>query len=684
MIKPPNSSIDQDRAHANGRRLRALAGPVALLLLPLFAESATGAMPALPELSFTAGSVEYENARLEGVYARLTESGEFVLSFDRLQGTGEPWLGSGLALSGRLQDFSRDGQAMALAGVLQALGLQARLSLQTRPDEWRLNLDLAGQPAAALAELPGLPAATGWIRAGRFDAALEWWQAGDGAPALNFRTGVAALSFDSPEGRYAAEGLAASVEGRLVPGAAVGFEIEGALQTGELLVGDFYRDFTGAVLQYSLAGTFADRVVSLDRIGLADDGALTADAAARVSLGEADSEAKGEWSLEVNRLELAFPGAYRRYLEPMAGVWTLDGLEMTGHLSWSGEFRSGALVSGDLEISDFSVVDIDRERFAVTGLEARLRPGDHDFDSRIRWQGLLFGSINLGEGSALLDSEPGTIALLEPLRLDTLGGRVELSTLRVVLPGSRAEGRGEPDIRLQAGIENLRMRALTQAVDWPEFGGTISGEIPGVSLNEGVLSVDGEIRFEVFDGLVSLQNLRVERPFGVLPSLAADIDISNLDLEQLTSAFSFGQIAGRLDGQVSDLRMLDWKPVAFDAWLGTPERQTGSNDISRQAVNRLTTIGGGSPTTALTSPLMRMFSNFSYRRLGLGCTLANNVCHLRGLSDDGSSVLILEGAGVPKITIRAFNRNIDWPQMVSNLVAISEGDSIQIGEPPEP
>jgi hypothetical protein len=165
-----------------------------------------------------------------------------------------------------------------------------------------------------------------------------------------------------------------------------------------------------------------------------------------------------------------------------------------------------------------------------------------------------------------------------------------------------------------------------------------------------------------------------------LPGLAADVRVADLDLEQLTQTFSFGRIAGRLEGHIHELRMLDWEPVAFDAWLGTPERQTGSNDISRQAVNRLTTIGGGSATAALTGPLMRLFNSFSYRRLGLGCRLRNNVCHLRGLGEDEGSVVLLEGAGVPKITIRAFNRNIDWPQMVSNLVAISGDGEVTIGE----
>jgi hypothetical protein len=169
----------------------------------------------------------------------------------------------------------------------------------------------------------------------------------------------------------------------------------------------------------------------------------------------------------------------------------------------------------------------------------------------------------------------------------------------------------------------------------------------------------------------------------VLPSLAADLEVSNLDLDQLTQTLSFGHISGRLEGFVHDLRMLDWKPVAFDAWLGTPADQGGSNDISRQAVNQLTTIGGGPVTAALTNPLVRMFSSFSYRRLGLGCRLVDYVCELRGLSGDPDSVLILEGAGIPKITIRAYNRRIDWPQMVANLLAVSTGSEIQVGNTPE-
>ena len=77
---------------------------------------------------------------------------------------------------------------------------------------------------------------------------------------------------------------------------------------------------------------------------------------------------------------------------------------------------------------------------------------------------------------------------------------------------------------------------------------------------------------------------------------------------------------------------------------------------------------------------MRLFSNFSYKRLGLGCELQNNICQVRGLDEDEVSVLIMEGAGIPKIMIRAFNRQMDWPSLVGGLTAASKGESIKIGK----
>lgn len=634
---------------------------------------------ALPEISFSAASIEYGDLRLQKVRGDLSALGRFDLAFEQMTGPGEAYFRDGLVVSGLLGPLVTDGDNLEVSSTLEARGLNAQLRVTDRDGELALQLTFTGQPLNELAKWPGLPSAATWLSGGEFEAELKLRQMPDGPAELTWQSAITDLGFDSPEGRYAGEKLQLELAGTW-PNIEVGaLAVRAGVRGGELLIDDFYRNFSSAGLDTRADLRWNDSELDITRLSLGDGSAMSVEGRARLGLaGEG-----ADWSLEISRLELDFPAAYQRYVEPMAAAWTLNGLEMTGRVLWNGEWASGALVSGDLEVNDLSVVDIQRGRFAITGLDARLRPGDHTFDSSLGWRGLLFGRINLGAGEAALESEPGAIALQEPLMLEVLGGRVELRTLKVILPGGRADGTGEPDVLLRARINELDMGQLTAAFGWPAFSGKLSGEIPGVSLDDGVLGVDGEIRIDVFGGRIAVQNLSMERAFGVLPGLAADLNIVDLDLEQLTQTFSFGRIAGRLDGHVSDLRMLDWKPVAFDAWLGTPEGQAGSKDISRQAVNRLTTIGGGAATTALTGPLMRMFSNFSYRRLGLGCHLQNNICQLRGLSEDASSVLILEGAGVPKITIRAFNRNIDWPQMVTNLLNVSTDNPIQVGGVPD-
>lgn len=654
----------------------------AVLLLPAcvgFAQPLAAAED-WPALRFSAAQLEYEDLRFAEVEAALAESGAFRVSFDRMEGAAEAALGGGLTLDGAIAEARLEPDSVRLRGGLRTLGLTAEVTIEQAAGKLEARLAVEQQPVERLAEIDGLPSELGWVRDGTFDAWVNWRQFAEQPAELDFSLGVDGLAFDSPDGRFAGDSLRVTARVAAVGDALSRLRVDGALAEGELLIGEFYRNFADADLAFAADLHPAETALEIRALRLHDDGALDLSGSATIGLG-ANSD---EWSFRVNQLGLQFPAAYRRYLEPLAASMTLDGLEVTGRVGWAGEWNSTGLTSGDLDVYDLSVVDTERSRFALTGLEAQLRPGDYRFDSSLAWRGLIFGRINLGAGQAALDSEPGAVALLEPLALNVFGGRLVLQRLRVVLPHRAGPERDEPDIQLQARLEDLDMEGLTAALEWPSFTGRVSGDIPGVSLDQGVLEVDGEIRVQVFDGLVTLRNLRLERPFGVLPSLAADVEVDNLDLDQVTQTFSFGHISGRLGGHVRELRMLDWEPVAFDAWLGTPIAQTGSKDISRQAVNRLATIGGGPVTAALTNPLLRMFSNFSYRRLGLGCRLEAYVCELSGLSDDSDSVLLLEGAGIPKITIRAYNRRIDWPQMVANLLAISSGEGIRIGGAPDP
>jgi hypothetical protein len=640
----------------------------AILLGPLMAD--------YPEIEFRSETLEYEQASLNGVKLWLESDGRFKITSERIELESADRELTEITLSGAIDSVSFNDEESSLQGRLEYDSVKAEFEAHTKPEEFSAVLKMDGFEIEKLKQMIDLPAVANWVSRGHVDAVASYRAATGKSPEISLVMNWNDLAFDSPDGRIAADALFMEVSVAAPVNELPSVLMSGTIRRGELLIEDFYRNFGDGELDFSMHPAWRNEELEIRAIRLTDNHSLEVEASAKFSLQQfSDSLA-----LEINRLELGFPGAYSRYLESAAAAWTLNGLEVTGHISWSGEWTEGAFSSGDLDVKDLTIVDTQRGRFAVTGLNARLRPGDHDFDSLLSWQGLLLGRINLGAARVSLDSEPGVFAIVEPLHLSMLGGRFSLNDLKVILPGVSSGVAGEPDIRLQARLEKLEMEQVTAALGWPSFQGEISGEIPGVRLEGGVLEVDGEIRIDVFDGSVSLGDLRIERPFGVLPSLAGTLEATNLDLEMLTSTFSFGQISGRLDGFVHDLRMLDWQPVAFDAWFGTPLSQSRSKGISRQAVNHLTTLGGGSATAALTGPILRMFNNFSYRRLGLGCRMQNNVCDVRGVSEDEVSVLLMEGAGVPKITIRAFNRRVDWPQMVAHLKAATGGESVRIGD----
>jgi hypothetical protein len=184
---------------------------------------------------------------------------------------------------------------------------------------------------------------------------------------------------------------------------------------------------------------------------------------------------------------------------------------------------------------------------------------------------------------------------------------------------------------------------------------------------------------KLFDGDVRFSALSMERPFGVAPSLSADIDFEGLDLLRLTEVLDFGSITGRLDGQVHALRLVDWTPVAFDAEMHSVRRGGTKQRISQRAVQNISSVGDSSFVGSLQGRLIGLFDDFGYSRLGISCRLANEVCEMGGLpgslrSQAANSFTIVEGAGLPRLDVVGFNREVDWPTLVERIEAVGKGD----------
>jgi len=138
--------------------------------------------------------------------------------------------------------------------------------------------------------------------------------------------------------------------------------------------------------------------------------------------------------------------------------------------------------------------------------------------------------------------------------------------------------------------------------------------------------------------------------------------------------FDFGSITGRLDGRIAHLRLVDWTVTGFDADLHTDAKRGVPQRISQRAVQNISSVGDASFVGSLQGRLIGLFDDFGYARIGIGCTLVNEVCAMRGLRSAGNTFTIVDGAGIPRLTVVGYNRRVDWPTLVERLAAAGKGD----------
>ena len=169
----------------------------------------------------------------------------------------------------------------------------------------------------------------------------------------------------------------------------------------------------------------------------------------------------------------------------------------------------------------------------------------------------------------------------------------------------------------------------------------------------------------------------MERPFGVAPSLSADIALDDLDLLALTGVFDFGSITGRLDGRIDDLRLVDWSRDRVRRASCTPTASAGVAPAHQPArgAEHLQRRRRVVRHAALQGQLIGLFDDFGYSRIGISCRLANEVCEMGGPAfSRAAAFTIVEGAGLPRLTVVGFNRLVDWPTLVERLAAVGKGE----------
>ncbi|WP_043693549.1 hypothetical protein [Luteibacter sp. 9133] len=596
------------------------------------------------------------------------------------------WRKIGLDLAGRLDrdelgrwNFDGDLRLRGAPG-----GAWTRATVHMAADESANTLEVSIRQDSSLAQvalpmdqtshaqitLKNLPA--GWLQGllstvwsgrtttGRVNADLAL-DVLDGGLQAGGQFALDGVGFDSPGGKLAGEKLSGS--GRLGvdnQADATVIDLDAALRGGALLLGRLYADLPGHAVQLSLSARSQKGALAVRKLRLTDPDALQLE-------GEVDFAATGDLSvLRLDRFNARFPAAYTRYGKGLLRSMGVESLDADGD-------ASGHLALGPKGLESFAVqtVGLDLARgdgqFGVQGLHGAIdwNVTDDRPATKLGWRALQVQRIPNGAADATLRSTGGTLALQKPFAIPVLDGQLRVQSLAWKPAATRGD-------RLQTSLAltQVDMAAFCRALGWPEFRGTVGGAVPSLRYVDDRVELAGGLSLNVFDGFVDITGMSLAQPFSAAPILTGDISLRKLDLALMTSVFDFGSITGRLDGGIDDLRLVGWKPAAFKAHL----LADSGGRISQKAVNNLTSVGGGGIAGGLQGTVLKIFKTFGYKRIGLSCTLKGDLCSMGGLGAAKDGYTIVEGSGLPRLTVVGHQREVDWPTLVRRLEAATQGD----------
>ncbi|HVT31225.1 MAG TPA: hypothetical protein VHE32_01150, partial [Rhodanobacteraceae bacterium] len=495
-------------------------------------------------LAFTASAVidvEAEDA-LRRLDVRI-ENAVFPVAFDRyarslFAATGWPAIRAKGALSG---EFVIDGVPERVALSFDHLDAAAGRDESIRGLDGAFDWSASGERPSTTLRWASIKAGSAALGAGRatlrsqdgvvslarpFSTAFSGGTLALGKLSFDPRVGrglaaeasydVRKIGYESADGTIAAAGIQAAGDVKL--GGTLGqpeLSLTATFHGGEALYGPFYLKLPASPVRASIA---AHREGERWRIGAFewnDPGVLEISGHADIVPGA--SKPVAALALDVKHADLA--PAILRYAKSWLGANGYASLSASGTLEGAFAYGADGLQRLTFEANG---VDIDdgAGRFRFVGLDGGVdwRHDEPAPPTSLAWKSMELFRIPLDAARAELRSQDAAITLAKPIAIGVLGGEWRIERMRLEPRSPRGE-RYAASFAL-AGID---MQRLCAALGWPSFGGNLSGGIPEIELAGDRMELHGGLDLYVFGGYLGVSGLTLERPFGIAPSLDADI-----------------------------------------------------------------------------------------------------------------------------------------------------------------
>lgn len=433
---------------------------------------------------------------------------------------------------------------------------------------------------------------------------------------------------------------------------------------GELFWQPFY--FGKAGNTFEINGTFKQPMLNIAKANLfvSDVGEMAASSRINVQTNAVED-------IHVAAQNVDFAGLYTIFLKPLAEKSVFGNMEVSGKADWQFEIKNLQPTSFELNLRDANIED-NNGKFAFKHINAKL-PWDYDDAKNISLSYKTGHLLKMPLGNTNLTAELNRFSLTSPkMTLPILDGALNLEDVSAARLGDNWVW------HLRMNITPITMNEFSKSLGWPTMEGKISGAVPLVTYANKQMNMDGAMTFSVFRGTIGMNNLKIDDPLGVVPRLYADLNMRNLDLGDLTRTFSFGAIEGKLDGDVNNLTLENWKPVNLDANIHT---STGAGNekqlkkISQRAVENITALGGEGTAAALQRTFLRFFKDFNYEKIGLSCKLRKDICEMGGVEATPTGYIIVKGQGIPAVNVNGYTQRVSLTDLLDRIKRITDSNT---------
>lgn len=361
------------------------------------------------------------------------------------------------------------------------------------------------------------------------------------------------------------------------------------------------------------------------------------------------------------------------YLQNILEGTDYEGLNMGGKFSLETELKKNILEVNS-EINNVSIEY--NNQISFNKLQGKINWNTADQtkrpvkESHLSWDKAELSGLPVGNTQWLFKTHHEQLILTRESKIPVFDGALIINSLQV-------ENFNEDlNLTIDGIIEPISLAAVSSHFNWPLLDGKLAAVIPSTHYNQHQLRMGGAMMMQVFDGTIIFKDLVINEPLSGAAQLTANIDLNHLDLQSLTRTYDFGEIQGRVEGKVRQLELDAWRPVAFDAYLRTPDKDRSKHRISQQAIDNLSSLGGAS--AILSRTFLSVFESFGYNKLGLSCKLLNGICVMDGIENKGDAYYIVKGGGIPRIDVMGFQRRVDWNTLLQRLKAIQSANQAVI------